>query len=84
MDSNEHDHMMASEQGLPYLISLYFKESARSFSPLTGSGRILKEIIRLSDRESIEAMKDSIRENPEVNILLSKMIEFFKQIGSSQ
>jgi prephenate dehydrogenase/chorismate mutase/prephenate dehydrogenase len=84
MDSNEHDHMMAYEQGLPYLISLYFKESAQSISPFTGSGRILKEIIRLSDKESIEVMKNSIRENPEVNILLSKMIEFFKQIGSSQ
>ena len=84
MDSDEHDRMMASEQGLPYLISLYFRESARSIPPFTGSGKILKEIIQLSNVESIDVMKDSIMENPEVNTLLSEMSKFFKQIGSSQ
>ena len=84
MDSHEHDRKMALEQGLPYLISLYFRESARSIPPFTGSGKILKEIIQLSDVESIDVMKDSIMENPEVNTLLSEMSKFFKQIGSSQ
>ena len=83
MDSDEHDRMMASEQGLPYLISLYFKESARSITPFIGPGMILKEMIQLSYRESIDVMKYSVAENPEVQILLSEISEFFRQIASS-
>ena len=84
MNSDEHDRMMASEQGLPYLISLYFRESTRLIQPFTGSGQTLKEIIQLLDRESIEVMKDSIAENAEVDTLLSEMIEFFRQINSGR
>ena len=84
MYSDEHDRMMASEQGLPYLISLYFRESGRSITPFTGSGRILKEIIQLSEKESIDVMKDSIAENLKIKVLLSEMYEFFRQISSSQ
>ena len=84
MNSDEHDRMMASEQGLPYLISLYFRESGRSIPPFTGSGRILKEIIQLSEKESIDVMKDSIAENLKIKVLLSEMYEFFRQISSSQ
>ena len=84
MDSDEHDRMMAFEQGLPYLISLYLRESTRSIPPFTGSGRMLREIIQLSDRESIKVMKDSIAENPEVKILLLEMSEFFRLISSGR
>ena len=84
MNSDEHDRMMASEQELPYLISLYFRESGRSIPPFTGSGRILKEIIQLSEKESIDVMKDSIAENLEIKVLLSEMYEFFRQISSSE
>ena len=84
MNSDEHDRMMASEQELPYLISLYFRESGRSIPPFTGSGRILKEIIQLSEKESIDVMKDSIAENLEIKVLLSEMYEFFRQISSSK
>jgi hypothetical protein len=84
MNSDEHDRMMASEQGLPYLISLYFREYDRPIQPFTGSGQTLKEIIRLSEKESIDVMKDSIAENLKIKVLLSEMYEFFRQISSSQ
>ena len=82
MDSDEHDRMMACEQGLPYLISLYFMEYERSIPPFTGSGKILKEILQLPERESIGVMIDSITENPEVKILLSEMNEFFRRLDT--
>ena len=82
MDSDEHDRMMALEQGLPYLISLYFRESERSIPPFTGSGMMLKEILQLPERESIRVMMDSITENPEVKILLSELNEFFRKLDT--
>ena len=73
---------MALEQGLPYLISLYFRESERSIQPFTGSGMMLKEILKLPERESIGVMMDSITENPEVKILLSELNEFFRKLDT--
>ncbi|MCL4480235.1 MAG: hypothetical protein M1113_01965 [Candidatus Thermoplasmatota archaeon] len=80
MTSKEHDRMMASEQGLPYLISLYFMKYSRSIHPFTGSGRMLKEILQLSSKESLGVMKDSIKENPELPILLSEMNDFLAEL----
>ena len=82
MDADEHDRMMASEQGLPYLLSLYFRKSERSIPPFTGSGKMVKEILQLPERESIGVMIDSITENPEVKILLSELNEFFRKLDS--
>lgn len=82
MDSEKHDRIMAQEQGLPYLISLFFTEYERSIEPFTGSGKMLTEMLKLPDRESIRVMKDSIAENPEMGILLSDLNEFFRHIGT--
>ena len=82
MDADEHDRMMASEQGLPYMLSLYFRKSERSIPPFTGSGKMVKEILQLPERESIGVMIDSITENPEVKILLSELNEFFRKLDS--